>query len=551
MAKKKINRSIVVLVSLLLCAIISLSVVDANMISAFAAETSNNKDMTYLSDLDYHSANMEASRPVIKDAVDANGTKMQVKIEGAWYTFDKGLFTHTSGKAANITVTYNLENLNYNYFTAYVGLNRSATKGDGVKFNVGTSEDGKTWTYMVVSPQLIKPQAEAEFISVDIRGAKWLQLWANRGGNNAHDHAVWADAKLTNSLDDGEAVKPLASYDTQIKAKVAKGADLDDKELELLILQREFVSRVGQYALKRFTTQSGESNADNKAVLEWLLKDLGSLREFMMGGTPFGGSYYNSLTVLSKLYKHYKDDLDDNRPLLYNKWVPDRTYGELYRTMMFSIALTHDKTIGSYLQASRVENQSDPLRRYAIYRYLYETERFVATRDAKGNATYETMNLFGSLKVEEMRWIMSNIIDDESIIWLNDYVQTRINASPKSAGNLHTPHSYVKYTDPNYNNPVFYAPENIEYFNNLFAVDDRENPGQKIGLWDTEYKIPGWDDEDGHTYTIKITQGTPTNKVQKVWMNFKNKFGTGSVCGGISKSGCNIRGARGIPANVI
>ena len=34
-------------------------------------------------------------------------------------------------------------------------------------------------------------------------------------------------------------------------------------------------------------------------------------------------------------------------------------------------------------------------------------------------------------------------------------------------------------------------------------------------------------------------------------MNFNNKFKTGSVCGGISKSGVNIRTSRGIPANVI
>ena len=34
-------------------------------------------------------------------------------------------------------------------------------------------------------------------------------------------------------------------------------------------------------------------------------------------------------------------------------------------------------------------------------------------------------------------------------------------------------------------------------------------------------------------------------------MNFRNKFGTGAVCGGISKSGSNIRATHGIPATVI
>ena len=572
MVKKKTKHALLILASLFLCALLLFGGLGLNTLNAFAEEASSDKDL-YLSSLDfYKSENIESGRPVIKDAVDANGTKMQLKVEGAWYTFDKGLYTHTNANKAYVALYYNIENYNYRYFTAYVGLNRTATKGDGVGFNVGTSVDGTTWTWMVTSPQLIGPQAEAEFISVDISGAKYLQLYAKRGGNNAHDHAAWADAKLTNSPGGDGAVMPLTSYDSQIKAKVASGADLNDKELELLVLQREFVSRVGQYALKRFTTQSGESDAnnegvsneDNKAVLKWLLNDLDSLREFMLGGTPFGGSYYNSLTQLSRLYKHYKGDLKDTR-LLNNKWYPNRTYGELYRTMMFSIALTHDKTIGSYLQASRPENQSEALRRYAIYRYMYETERFVATRNSDGSWAYETMNLFGSLKVEEMRWIMSNIIDDESILWLNDYVQTRINANPKNAGNLHTPHSYVRYTDPNYNNPVFYANENYDYFNKLFAVDYKNDNGVanndnkfeegtvgegKVGLWDTSYTVPAGEGDEPYVITVsRSAEGEA--KLQKVWMNFNNKFKTGSVCGGISKSGCNIRGARGIPANVI
>lgn len=142
MVKKKIIQAFVLLANIFLFTIISFGGVGINV---YASEASNDKDEKYLSDLEYYSANTEKSRPVIKDAVDANGTKMQIKIEGAWYTFDKGLFTHTGGTNATATVTviYNLENLDYNYFTTYVGLNKSATKGDGVRFNVGTSVDGK------------------------------------------------------------------------------------------------------------------------------------------------------------------------------------------------------------------------------------------------------------------------------------------------------------------------------------------------------------------------------------------------------------------------
>ncbi|MDE6585751.1 MAG: NPCBM/NEW2 domain-containing protein [Clostridia bacterium] len=551
MTKRIVKQTTAVLLSLLLFVTLIYGIVvnfssfgaGADIVNAFAEEETNDEDFKYLSDLEpYKNENFESGRPLIKDAIDANGTKMQVKIEGAWYTFDKGLFTHTASNKGFVSLYYNIENYNYEYFTAYVGLNRSATKGDGVGFNVGTSMDGTNWEYMVTSPQLIGPQAESQFICVELKGAKYLRLYASRGSNNAHDHAVWADAKLTNSLDDGSGIAAVEAYDAQIKAK-GLNVDLNDPEFELLLLKREFVSRVGQYALKKFRSES----PDNVALLDdWLFKDLDSLREFMLGGAPFKGNYYNSLTVLSRLYKSYKNDLKD-KTLLNNKFMPDRTFGELCRTMMFSVALTHDGPIGSYLQASRPENQSEPLRRYAIFKYMYQTERFIATPKV------ETMTMFGSLRVEEMRYIMSNIIDDESIIWLNDYVQTRINATPGNAGNLHTPHPYVRYTDPNYNNPVFYAEENYDYFNTLFAVDGREvegNAGKKIGMWDTKYIVPAGEGEAPYEMTIsRSKEGEP--KLQKVWMNFNNKFKTGSVCGGISKSGTNIRTARGIPAHVI
>ena len=509
-------------------------------------------ECTYLSDMEYEpgskagwvTAGTYPDGRLLKDTT-VNNTKISVKIEGAWYAFDKGLFTH-----ATANVYYNVENCGYRYFTAYVGLDQTCTKNsNGVKFFVYTTNDdtinaNTDWTLKTsADPTLMTIGHESEFLSVDIGGAKYLRLHVDPNASEKADYAVWADAKLTNSPSGDDSVQSLEYYDEQIKAKGSLAVE-NDAELELLVLQREFVRKVGQYALRRFTNGS----EDNKTLLNWLLNDLDVLREFMIGGAPVYGNYYNSLSVLSDLYRNYKTDLN-NTELLHNKWKPERTYGDMYRTMMFSIALTHDTTVGSWLQKERIENQSDPVRRYAIYRYLHNTGRFIATRNADGTPAYETQSLFESLNVEEMRWIMYDIIDDESIIWLNDYVQTRINAAPGSVGGLHTPHPYIAYTSPNYGNPVFYAEEHRDYFNELFAVDDRENPERKIGMWDTSYTIPGGADHE--TYTLTVTRGTETDKLQKVWMNFRNKFGTGSVCGGISKSGTNIRGVRGIPATVI
>ncbi|MDE7087252.1 MAG: NPCBM/NEW2 domain-containing protein, partial [Clostridia bacterium] len=481
------------------------------------------------------------------DKTDANA-KIQVKIEGAWYTFEHGIYAHGPSCVAYNISAYNQK---YKYLSVYGGLLSSASKSDGALLYVQTSKDGKTWDYLGEDkylgdePGLVAYNQNAKYFVADVSNYSWIRLVANKNSGNAQDYVVWADAKLSTTLDEGEAVKSLAAYDAEIKAKVANGADLNDKDLELLVLQREFVSRVGQYALKRFTTQSTDEDADNEAnqaVLEWLLNDLDSLREFMLGGTPFKGNYYNSLIVLSKLYKHYKKDLDDETLLGYkqkgNKWMPDRTFGELCRTMMFSVALTHDGAIGSYLSGQKEANKSIALRRYAIFKYMYQTERFVATRNSDGSWKSETMSWFESYRVEEMRWLMCNIIDDESIIWLNDYVQTRINKAPNNVGNLYTPHSYVKYTDPNYNNPVFYAEANKKYFNDLFAVDGRDayingekvesNAGKKIGMWDTKYIVPAGEGQDDYEITVSYSKQGEI-KLQKVWMNFSNKFKTGSV----------------------
>ncbi len=598
MVKKTVKKLIIIFASLFLCVIMIFGVACANIMKVFAtadstvkaatAEASNgeaeideasndevvidlsNDVMTLSDDVLYLSDTSRITHQPYPDSFSLGNKRLwmapsqkdnipnkaaQAKIEGAWYTFEYGVYAH-----ANSIVTFNISEFsnNYKYFSAYVGLCNGASKSDGVLVRVDFSQDGKNWTIDTAGKTPVTTnEAGTQFvgynqdflhITYDVTGIKWIRLFANINKNDAADQVIWTDAKLTATKEAGGAGKTLEEYDTEIK-KYGVNANLSDKKFELLLLQREFVSRVGQYALTRFM---GESN-DNKVMLNWLLNDLDSLREFMIGGTPFKGNYFNSLKVLSRLYKSYGNDLNDKTDLK-NKFRPGRTFGELCRTMMFSVALTHDGPIGSYLQGSKPENSSEPLRRYAIYKYMYQTGRFIAT------PKYETQTMFGSMRVEEMRYVMCNIIDDESIIWLNDYVQTRINAAPGNAAGLHTPHSYVRYTDPNYGNPVFYDPDNFEYFNNLFAVDGRtvsingqtveNNAGKKIGMWDTEYTVPAGEGEQPYVIKISRSQKGEPN-IQKVWMNFNNKFKTGSVCGGISKSGCNIRGARGIPASVI
>ena len=139
---------------------------------------------------------------------------------------------------------------------------------------------------------------------------------------------------------------------------------------------------------------------DCKDTIYWLINDKETLRLYLAGGKP-EGTYFNSIKVLSDLYTTYKDDLANE-----NKTEYGTKLGDLYRTMMLSLSLTESGNV--YLWIDGV-NRSDAITRYEIYKDLH-SEKLIE------NKTFE------ALTVEEMRWVMNTVIDDEEIKWLNDYV---------------------------------------------------------------------------------------------------------------------------------
>ncbi len=501
-----------------------------------SANDNTEKGYCYLSNLPYVKEQSKSGWGNITMDQASDGSLISVKVEGAYYEFEKGIWAH-----ATSTVVYDLTDYSqYDYFTAYVGLNRTAaSSSNGVKFFIYTSTDGKNWDLKTESePEVMKAGTNAVFLKVPIKDAKYLKLYANDNGANGNDHAVYADAKLVKASykeETEELVPSIAELDEKIKKQFAN-ADLSNKEYELALLQREFINNAGNFALKKFLSESEK----NKQAFLWLFNNIENLRLYILGGTPEGGSYYNSLTVLSNLYDEYSSDFTNNEPL-NNTLCPNMTYGDLYKKMAITLSLTHSQRVGLWMQSSAKENQSDALRRYAIYKYLYKNGKL------KVNDNIDYTQWFGALEVEEMRFIMNNAIDDEEILWLNAYVQTKIDETGKT--NWLTPHPHIAYVWPNYENAVYYDENNKDYFNELFATKKEKTDEAKTGLFDLSYSIPGG--KNNPTYQISITRGTSDYKLYKVWMNFRNKFGTGAVCGGISKSGSNIRATHGIPATVI
>ncbi len=444
-------------------------------------------------------------RDLVNDA-DVSGNPITLKVENNWFTFKKGIFAH-----AKSTIVYDISEYNeYNYFVAFIGINKTSNKGNGVTYHFYTSDDRKLWSE--VSEGIAKnPQENATFVEVPLNGAKYLKLEIHDNGSNGNDHSVFADAKLVNEVNGNFVLETVEELDEEIKSKYNGQTEVEE-ELAHIVLKRELVKKVGQYTINSFYNE----NEDNADVLDWLFNDKTAIRYYVLGGSPEGNSYYNSLTQLSRLYKEYKNDFTIQETTRY-----DTVLGDLYMRMAIALSLTHAQTVGLWMQAGVKENQSDAVVRYQIYKDLHKNDKFKVTD------TIDITKWFEKYNVENMRFVMNNLIDDESILWLNEYVQSKIDANPKNAWNLLTPHPYMAYVWPNYGNHIYYDDENYDYFNDLFSVN-----GKKL-------------------YDYNITRGTNEKKIYKVWMNFRNKFGTGAVCGGISKTGSNIRATHGIAATVI
>lgn len=470
----------------------------------------SNEECRYLSDIPYESATVGWGSVTIDQNLDTkynNGLITLLMEDGTQRSFKRGVAAH-----AESTLIYNIGSYNLDYFTAYIGVDASrGGSGTGVKFSIYTSVDGENWDLKTqVSPPVMKGNTKAQFVNIDIKGAKYLKLYANSNGNIDSDHAVYADAKLIKEgyvFEEKEIdfIKTVEKYDEIIKTHY--GEELTG-EYELTLLQRDFVKKVG-YDYLTLIAQSDEY----EETLRWLMTNVENIRMYLLGGAP-AGSYSASLKVLNELYHTYREDLNNKEVTKYGT-----VYGELYKKMMITLSLTHSAKVALWMQPGEPTNQSNAVTRYQIFKDMHKNGYFVVS------PTLDITEWFEKYNVEDMRFVMNNLIDDEEILWLNRYTQRNIDEHPNAVWSYLTPHPYMAYVWPNYGNPVFHDPARKDY-------------------WDEKYD--GIFSQYGVTYTTD-----PNHKIYKVWMNFRNEFGTGAVCGGISKTGSNIRTVHGIPAAVI
>lgn len=456
---------------------------------------SNEEEMIYLSDIPYQSGKTSWGEIMMNKT--ASNTLISMYINGNLVDFKKGIWAH-----ATSTLIYDLTEYDYDYFFTYYGVcTTSGNKGNGVKFYIYTSVDGNDWTLQTEEePEALMSSNNAKSIKIDIRGIKYIKLYANDNGANGNDHAVYADTKLFKEGYSDNVTKTIEEYDELIKSEYNNSETIDDN-LELLLLQREFVNNAGQYQLKMFFEESKENgkSEESKKAFDWLFNNVDILRLYIAGGAP-SGTYVKSLEVLSDLYNKYSNDL-----ILEDTTINGIKLSDIYTKMIISLSLTHSQTIDFWIYSTSKENEetldnnfniSIATKRYAVFKDLFE----------KGKIETE---IFESLEVEEMRYIMGSFINDDEIEWLCDYANTKQNKL--------SAYSYMQYKNVN---TALYRSEKY------YSEDIKE--------WEEKYNLTG--------YNVINKPYFP-----RLWMIME----VGGVCWQLSNVGQNVITSMGIPSTIV
>lgn len=458
--------------------------------------TTENPEYVYLSDISYlnDKSFAQSGYSILLDK-NQNSDVITLNVNGKAMPFLKGICAWATSE-----IVYDLSEYEYDYFTSYIGVDASEQSdyfNTGAKFYIYTSDDGEYWKEEYQS-DVLYGWSDAPFIKINIKDVNYLKLVADENQEYPgdwwsawYDETVFADAKLIKEgYEEDKAganfIKTVEEYDETIKMQPVNQEITG--EYELTLLQREFVKNVGYDLLQQFVKYSDE----NYNVVSWLMNDVDNLRLYIIGGEP-DGSYIESLRVLSRLYDTYKEDLDIEEITQNGTSLKD-----LYRRMMITLSLTHSTNVGLWA-GGMTNNPNDPnnsnaVVRYEIYKKMHQEEKL----DNK---------IFESLTIEEMRFVMNNIIDDEELEWLNAYTTEK---------NSRNPYSYINYT-------FGYDYSKSEYYDSV-----------NFDKWNKKYNLS--------EYNITYQTGYP-----KLWIVFEE----GGVCGALSKTGSNIWGSYGVPSSVV
>ena len=143
-------------------------------------------DYSYLTDYDWNSTQNSYATPKKDISISDNALRLTDE-NGSVVSFERGIGAHSIS-----TITYDLTDKDYAYFSSYVGVDRQMFGSVGsVSFEVYVDGMKKFDSGLMTSRESMK------YLEVDINGAKELKLVVTDGGNGiGSDHGTWGDAKL-------------------------------------------------------------------------------------------------------------------------------------------------------------------------------------------------------------------------------------------------------------------------------------------------------------------------------------------------------------------
>lgn len=199
----------------------------------------NMEDYTYLTEYDWKSTQNSYATPK-KDIATSNNALRLTNEDGNEVSFERGIGAH-----ATSTITYDLSDKDYAFFSSYVGVDRQmfGTVGS-VSFEIYVDGEKKFDSGVMTSRDAMK------YVEVDINDAKELKLVVTDGGNGiGSDHATWGDTKLyyanSESIDYTELSKLVES---------AKGIDREAYTEESLSVLDQAVGKATEMIKNKAST---------------------------------------------------------------------------------------------------------------------------------------------------------------------------------------------------------------------------------------------------------------------------------------------------------
>ncbi len=251
-------------------------------------------DFTYLTDYEWKSETHSYAAPK-KDVGNSSRAIRLTDENGKEVVYNRGLGAHS-----NSTVIYDLSDKNYDYFTSYVGVDRSAYNTIGsVTFEVYVDGVKK------FDSRLMRSTDAKQYVKVDINGAKELKLVVTDGNNgNGYDHASWGDTKLHYANENGASIN-RAELDELIKTAEA----LDSK----IYVEETFANLT--VALEE--AKAGLADGYTQEEVDTLYNNLKSAYDALIKSTDFSSleEVIANNSGLNELH-YYKDAFDAHKALV-------------------------------------------------------------------------------------------------------------------------------------------------------------------------------------------------------------------------------------------